>query len=93
MDWQYIFYGKAFEGGYIGSAYTKTLMQEIHMPLTVGAVIFVIIVICILGNGDLAKGAKRFMIGQWLLLGVVLLGIGSVVLFTLGEAIWEIARG
>jgi len=59
------------------------------MPLTVGAVIFVLIVCLILGKGSLKKGFLRFYAAQWIILAAYLLFFGGVIAYAICEEIHD----
>ena len=63
--------------------------REETMPLTVGAVIFVVIVCLILGKGSLKNGFLRFYAAQWILLAVYLLFFGGVIAYAICEEIHD----
>ena len=62
------------------------------MPLTLGAVIAVVVISLVLGLGDIAKGFRRFYIGQWLLLAAYLAVFAGLLVYGLGEKIWDLPR-
>lgn len=62
------------------------------MHLTLGAVIAVLVISWLLGLGDIAKGFRRFYIGQWLLLAVYLTVFAGILVYGLGEKIRDSLR-
>ena len=59
------------------------------MPLTVGAVIFVVIVCLILGKGSIKKGFLRFYALQWTILAAYLLFFGCLIAHSIYEEIHD----
>ena len=59
------------------------------MPLTVGAVILVVVICLVLGTGNIEKGFARFYIAQWILLVAYLLLLGSVIAYAVYEEIHD----
>ena len=49
------------------------------MPLTIGSVVVIALLIWLLGRGNIKKGAKRFFILEWSLLGIYLMVLEYIV--------------
>lgn len=59
------------------------------MPLTVGAIIFVVVICLVLGKGNIEKGFVWCYIALWILLVAYLLLLGGVIAYAVYEEIHD----